>query len=682
MKKTVALLMVLLMMFSVTVNADTAQTEKINDVLVSVKERIGSTDKYSDFNSGVSEYGNRTVYRFEWSNNDDNGEYAYMNTAVDQNGVIIEYNVYSSGDNLERKPSVKGPSVDEAMKNAKILADKLNPTLSDELKIESNRNYDSLYTSEHSFRVQRYVNGIPVMGDNGNIIISADMKSITYYSLNYTHGLSFENEKPVLSRKDAVKAFGENIGIKLCYVNTYTDNKNTIELRYVPKKAYNIYIDAVTGEAVEPKQTDEYGNYKMTANDAAMESAGSGGSALTRAEITEIEKIEALLGIDEAKDLIKSIKILDIDNNFNAENISLNRHWNDKEKYIYNFGFTNQKDDKRIWKDVSLDARTGEILSFYGYRDYSNKDNAFKGENAFKKAEEAVKILAPKHFSGESSEFKLNEYTEDATSFTYTRYPNDTEFAENYVSIGINPADGSLVSYAIQYDNFDFPPVDTVLDKTIANEKMFEQIPYNVWYAKNGNDAIKVYSYENSYPQIDANTGKLINVSYEEQEIKYNDIESHYAKEQIETLACYGIGFESDSFMPDEFITQKDFVSLINAVFYDRGPIVIAKDYDYTSAYRYINNRGILKAEEYNPDGMVTRQMASVMLVRGMGLEEAAQLDGIFVPLWSDVTENIGYTSILGAMGVIKGDENKKFNPTVTLTRADAVIMLYNYLIR
>ena len=73
MKNTVALLMVLLMMFSVTVNADTAQTEKINDVLVSVKERIGSTDKYSDFNSGVSEYGNRTVYRFEWSNNDDNG---------------------------------------------------------------------------------------------------------------------------------------------------------------------------------------------------------------------------------------------------------------------------------------------------------------------------------------------------------------------------------------------------------------------------------------------------------------------------------------------------------------------------------------------------------------------------------------------------------------------------------
>ena len=132
--------------------------------------------------------------------------------------------------------------------------------------------------------------------------------------------------------------------------------------------------------------------------------------------------------------------------------------------------------------------------------------------------------------------------------------------------------------------------------------------------------------------------------------------------------------------MPDEFITQKDFVSLINAVFYDRGPIVIAKEYDYTSAYRYINNRGVLKNEEYNPDGMVTRQMASVMLIRGMGLDEAAQLDGIYVPLFSDVTENIGYTSILGAMGVIKGDENKKFNPAVTLTRADAVIMLYNYL--
>ena len=42
--------------------------------------------------------------------------------------------------------------------------------------------------------------------------------------------------------------------------------------------------------------------------------------------------------------------------------------------------------------------------------------------------------------------------------------------------------------------------------------------------------------------------------------------------------------------------------------------------------------------------------------------------------------DSVGFTSILGAMGVIKGDENGNFNPSGTVTRADAAIMLYNYL--
>ena len=69
------------------------------------------------------------------------------------------------------------------------------------------------------------------------------------------------------------------------------------------------------------------------------------------------------------------------------------------------------------------------------------------------------------------------------------------------------------------------------------------------------------------------------------------------------------------------------------------------------------------------------------MMVRALGFEEVATLNGIYVPIFADVSaDSVGFTSILGAMGVIKGDENGNFNPNGTVTRADAAIMLYNYL--
>ncbi len=685
MKKAIALFVALLMVvLSVNVSADTVQTEKINKILLSVKERIGSTEEYTDFNSGVSEYSSKTVYRFEWSKEDDEGRFSSMNVSTDGDGIILSYNAYDYTEVTEVKPAIKGPSKDKAMKKAKELIDRLNPDLSGELKLENKAAYESLYLGEHNFDIQRYVNGIPVMGDNGYITISEDMSRITYFNINYTKNLTFENEKEIISRDKAVEAFGKNIGLKLCYVNTYKDKQNTLSLRYVPEKTYNIYIDAVTGEAVQPKQNEDNYNYKYSANDAAVEqTSATGGVSLSRAEISELEKVDGLLGEDEIKNIIYSTKILGIDKDYTVESSSLNRHYRDNDKYIYSYSFAKNVENKRLWKDASLDARTGEILSYYGYHDYADKENKISGEEALKKAEEAVLTLAPRHFKLENCEFKLsNEISDDTTSFVYTRYPNGVEFSGNYVRVGINPYDGSLLNYSIQYDNFDFPSPDGVLDMNTANIKLFEQIPYNVWYMPNGNEAIKVYSYENANPAIDANTGKLIASSYETKPIKYNDIENHYAKAEIETLARYGVGFEEESFMPDSFITQKDFVSLVNAVFYDRGPVVITKDYDSTSAYRYLNNRGVIKTGEYNPDGHVTREMAAKMLIRGMGLEQAAECSNIFIPLYKDVTGNIGYTSILGAMGVINGDENGCFNPQATLTRADAIIMLYNYLVK
>ena len=78
----------------------------------------------------------------------------------------------------------------------------------------------------------------------------------------------------------------------------------------------------------------------------------------------------------------------------------------------------------------------------------------------------------------------------------------------------------------------------------------------------------------------------------------------------------------------------------------------------------------------------MTRENAAIMLIEAMGAGNYAKYNDIYVQPFADVTENKGYIGILAAMGVLSGDENGNFNPKRELTRAEAAIVIYNYLSR
>ena len=69
------------------------------------------------------------------------------------------------------------------------------------------------------------------------------------------------------------------------------------------------------------------------------------------------------------------------------------------------------------------------------------------------------------------------------------------------------------------------------------------------------------------------------------------------------------------------------------------------------------------------------------MMIDALGVGEYAAYD-IYKQPFADVSENTGYIAILAAMGVVQGDENGNFNPDNDITRAEAAIMVYNYLNR
>ena len=65
-----------------------------------------------------------------------------------------------------------------------------------------------------------------------------------------------------------------------------------------------------------------------------------------------------------------------------------------------------------------------------------------------------------------------------------------------------------------------------------------------------------------------------------------------------------------------------------------------------------------------------------------IGAENYAKYNDIYVTPFNDVTENKGYIALLSAMGVLSGDGNGNFNPNREMTRAESIIMIYNYLTR
>lgn len=663
-----------------------SNSEKINEMLSVLKQRIGSTDEYDKFSGSVNAYGGETRYEFLWSKTDGDNR-SSINITMNSDGVVTSYYTYGGGGNgRDGKASINRPDVGEALDAAISGFKKLNPDISENVKITSDGEYRSLTGDDFSFVLQRTQNGIPVADDDGWISVSADAKRVVSFSLNYTTGLKFEDSSKLISKEDAQNSFNEKFPMKLRYTTEYKDDKKSATLIYSPDSEYNQYISATSGEVI----TREYrrhrfggGDMKASESMAAMDMADNG---FSEAEIKNLDTINGLIGLDKAEKIILTSKVINANSAYKLMEHALCRDWYDEDKYTYRLEFERTSGDEDYWLDAEVDAKSGDILSFYIRENRGNEKAKLNVKQGYEKAYAALEVLAPSHF-GENMDYLLDGDDKDSSgNYVFFRYVNGIEFADNSVRISVDMASGKIISYRIGYDDIEFPSADGVISAEDAGKRLFEQVGYDVWYIPTYEDdkpaqAPVVYDTDSYDLTLDAFSGELKYKRDSEKVGEYTDIENHYAKNAIEALAKFGIGFADSEFKPDSNITQADFVTLLNAAFNDYGPIVIYKGISYENIYDDAIEDGIVKEDEYSPDDDVTRDLAAKMMVRALGFEEVATLDGIYVPIFADVSaDSVGFTSILGAMGVIKGDENGNFNPSGTVTRADAAIMLYNYL--
>ncbi len=678
MKRIFALALAITVLFSFASFA--MGTDKTEEVLASVKERIPGTDSFDTFdNNSEREYDGRTLYHFSWYNKAGGRN---IDVTVTGDGVITSYYVYDSeNDSEERKPTLNRPSSEEMLPRAQALVDALNPSLGT-IVAEKRQGHDYIYDYGYSYRLRHKENGINVSGDTGFVRLNSDATEILSYDISYTEGLTYPAASGAITPDDAKKAFSEKIGMKLSYKVKYEDRKKTAYLSYMPDKP-EYYIDAVTGEAIKPNiYSDRFkGMGGATENAAAYDLESGAKKSFSEAEKEELGNLSNLITKEEARAAVDKTKLIEIPSDA-VTNITLEKDYYYTDKYCYRLYYSG----KDFWASAAVDAKDGTIISLYANSEAHSKDEKKLSKDELSKlAGTMLETLCPGK-TGDGKAFRPEE-NESASDFNYVRYVNDIPVEFNSVSLGLDEVTGKLSYYYISEDDIAFPPADGVIGASAAAEKMFENNSYELLYipviSKEGlmspDTSVLVYSVNGNKTEIDAATGAPVNTYERETVGEYSDISGHWAENAIKTLARFGIGFSESEFKPDAEITEKEFITLIMSAVSDNSPICITKSVIDNFSNHVPVSRGILKKGEEATDNAVTRSKAALWFARAMGYGDIAELYRIFVTPFSDVTENIGAVAILSGLGVLNGTGDNTFSPNAHLTRASAAMMIYNY---
>lgn len=169
----------------------------------------------------------------------------------------------------------------------------------------------------------------------------------------------------------------------------------------------------------------------------------------------------------------------------------------------------------------------------------------------------------------------------------------------------------------------------------------------------------------------------------------FNDIENHWAKNEIELLAGKGIitGMGDGIFKPEDKITRAQFATLIvnllniNTEEYT-GRFLDVKENDWFALFvEAAAKEGIVLGAEglFNPNKEITREEMALVIVRAM------EHKGIVVKSVSlsftdkDNISSWALDSVGKAFekGIIKGMTETKFEPKLYATRAQAAVMIY-----
>ena len=646
----------------------------LEDALISVKQKVNVPLEFTDFESRTEESERGIRYNFSWSNKDGDT----IAISCDGQAHIHDYEYYS-----QKLYKNDGGMILFKRKKAQEFAVEFLKQIFPEGFINENdtlvyndeksSSYKSSYGTRFNLVFDRKKDNIKVKDNLASVYVLANSEgmTITFVTVNFDLVKPFgENKEVAENIKDAyVRAYPMELVYESEYNYRSAENNTKLIYRFADNN-YG-YIMASDGSKVEIDKETEL-NYAGGLKEEAADSAiSTNRSELTEEEINEIEKNKNLISPNKAEQILKSVAEFKINSNFSLKSSSV---YKNNECYMINTVLENE--GQYIY--ATLDASTGQILSFNGISNY--EDTKEITERDTESAKKAIEGFLGKYATSEfkESEFLTTSLHRANVTFDFVRIVNGIKYINNGISLTYDTKNNKIVRYALNFDkNKEFENVDKAVDIQIVYDNVldFNFIPvyapingkYELCYTVDGNGIIKV----------DALTGKLVLDSIEK--FEYTDIENHWCNDAVILLSEYGIGINSNEFEPEKQMTQEELLRFIANALYSRS----YSDTELDMMYDDLILQGIIKEDEKNPTSKVMREEAFKYFTRVAGYGRIGEISGIYKVNFKD-SENIskdyiGYAAILSGLNVISG-HNGNLRPTDYITRAETAVMTYNYL--
>lgn len=235
----------------------------------------------------------------------------------------------------------------------------------------------------------------------------------------------------------------------------------------------------------------------------------------------------------------------------------------------------------------------------------------------------------------------------------------------------VNIAKGSNVKLYIGHDT----------DKDVVSAEIDNQLQYNRQYS-----TIKGSAYYNTKSLMENKQGardKIKNELISNQ--KLPDVLGHWAQTEIMQFVENGFvnGKPNGKFEPDSNITRAEFVKIINRVFgLTNTSGVVFNDTKYHWAKTEIDiavTAGVAQGSDvgFEPDKNITRQEAAKMLANYQKLSDTNHDKIKAFPDYNQVDDwAINQLEAVVEKGYIKGTGEGKLAPRLSMTRAEAVVIL------
>lgn len=678
-------------------------TEKaLTNVLTEVKKKITIPKAYGNFSyyyRAANSYYNEE-WHFEWMREDGEGS-IYITS--DSSGNIKSYYIYYDTD--KKVPSYLKA---ELQSKADSFIKQVASNISSKLKFV-NSYYSRGRNGVYYYNYIRVEQGIPMPSQQVQVGIDISTGEVISYdnsSWNYT--VSIPNKNVKLSKEEAVSKLSGQISMNLVYHNRYTTDSNdnmTVKayLVYEPSTSY-IAVDASSGKIYttlnEWKDEAKEASNAATAYDKATGSADGG---LTEAEIKKIAEINGLISKTKAIETITKNKSLYVDSakvvsTASLRETTINNGNKEVKKYVWNIQLSepntdgNENEYYRTYTSATVDAKTGEIISFYAnvkeYYDYEGSNKEIKNvkyskeqsqeilEN-FIKTQNKDRFLKSK-LSSSSDQYVINvvegKEVYGGYSFNYNRVNEGIVYTENQINGSVDGVTGKVTSYGYYWnDAMEFESPKGVITPKQAYEYYMDFDGFELVYELNtistqksmAQEARLVYRTEISPNYVSPFTGKQVHYDGSEYVKKdsnnsYEDIKDHKYYRSIQLFIDMGAVIEGNKFNPDQAITKNELQQMVEPLTY------------------------VSKENKLTGTSNITRQEAALYSIKLLDLNSLANINGIYKTGFVDEAEigssYLGAVALTKGLGILSADVSNHFYPTAYLTRAEAADMIIKML--